>query len=173
MNSAIFIDKDGTLVDCKGYPEIIPVDKILENDVLEGLKYLQEKGYKLIIISNQPWIAKGRIAKEGIEEVFKSLVKKFHAKGIEITDYFYCPHQTSDNCECKKPKPKMIFDAAKKHDIDLQKSFFVGDMDKDVNAGKNAGIKTILVKTGKGKYFLDKVQPDFIIENLNAITTIL
>jgi len=173
MKGAIFLDKDGTLVDNSKYPEVIPSDEILENDVIEGLKYLQNKGYRLIIVSNQPSIAKGRLTKEEIENIFKSVVSKLNEKGVIIDDYFYCPHQSSDNCMCKKPKPSMILEAAKKHDIDLLSSYIIGDMDADVLAGKNAGVKSILVMTGNGKDFVGKVNADYVIKNLNEINKVI
>lgn len=173
MKRGIFLDKDGTLVDNSKYPEIIPSDKILEDEILEGLKYAQQKEYKLIIVSNQPFIAKGRLTKEETENIFKSVVSKLKEKGIIIDDYFYCPHQSSDNCSCKKPKPTLIFEAAKKHNIDLSKSFIVGDMDADILAGKNAGLKSVLVLTGNGKDFLGKVDADYVIKNLNEISKII
>lgn len=172
MNKALFLDKDGTLVDNSGYPEIIPKDILLKNDILEGLKYAQEKEYKLIIISNQPWISEKKLTKKETEEIFLSVINQLNNFGIKIHDYFYCPHQTSDNCDCKKPKPKMIFEAAKKHNINLEKSFMIGDMDTDINTAKNSKIKSILVKTGRGKDFLNQ-EANFIITNLNQIKEII
>jgi D,D-heptose 1,7-bisphosphate phosphatase len=172
MEKAIFLDKDGTLVDNWGYPEIIPTDDILEGHILQGLKHAQEKGYKMIIISNQPWIAKGKMTKKEVENVFKNLISKLEKKGIKIDDYFYCPHQSLDNCECKKPKPSMIFQAAKKHNINLSQSFMVGDSDFDIAAGKNARVKTALVLTGNGKNFLN-TEPDYILQNINELKNIL
>jgi D,D-heptose 1,7-bisphosphate phosphatase len=171
MIPAIFLDKDGTIVDNSGYPEIIPSDEILKQ-AMEGLKYLQERGFMLIIISNQPWISKSKLTKEKVEDIFQSVKTKLEKLGITITDYFYCPHQHSDNCDCKKPKPGLILKAREKYNIDLEKSYIVGDMDSDILLGKNLNIKTILVKTGRGKDFLD-TNPDFIIENLNSVKSIL
>lgn len=173
MNKAFFIDKDGTIVDNSKYPKIIPSDEILEDKVIEGLRYLEEKDYKLIIISNQPWISKGKMSKDEVEDIFKSLVKKLKDKGIKIEDYFYCPHKNEDECLCRKPKPGMILKAAEKHNIDLEKSFMIGDTDKDIIAGKEAGIKTILVETGHDKKFKSIVSPTYILKNLNEIARIL
>lgn len=170
---AIFIDKDGVLVDNSGYPEIIPTDKLLENDILEGLKYIKKKAYKIIIVSNQPWIAKNRISFEKIISLFDSVVNQLKQKHIFIDDYVFCPHQTSDNCNCKKPKPKMILDMSKKYDIDLINSYMIGDMDLDILTGKSAGTKTVLVLTGKGKEYQEKTNADYIIKNLNEIQRII
>lgn len=175
MNKAFFIDKDGTLVDNSGYPDIIPSDEILYEDVIEGLRHIQIKGYKIIIVSNQPWIAKGKMSREEVEDVFKSLIEKLSERKIKIDDYYYCPHQSSDNCDCKKPSPKMIFEAARKHNIHLIESYTVGDMDSDIYAGINAGTKTILVKTGRGKDFIGKLNDKVYktLNNLNEIRDVL
>ncbi|MBM3234122.1 HAD-IIIA family hydrolase [Candidatus Pacearchaeota archaeon] len=168
-NKAVFLDKDGVLVDNSAYPQI-PEDNLL--NVFNGLKYLQEKGYKLIIISNQPWISKKLRSIEQTEKIFKSIMNKLGEKGIFIDDYTYCPHQTSDKCGCKKPKIKLGLEMASKHRINLKHSFVIGDMEADINFGKNLGAKTILVKTGRGKDFLD-IEADYIIENLNEINKII
>ena len=108
MNKICFLDKDGTLVDNSQYPDIIPSDKILKDDIIEGLKYLQEQGYKLIIISNQSWISKGRHTEEQTENIFKSLIKQLELYNIHIEAYFYCPHLRTMQCECKKPNNKLM-----------------------------------------------------------------
>jgi len=183
MIKAIFLDKDGTLVDNSQYPEKIPSDELLESSVLDGLIHLQNKGFKLIIISNQPWIAKKRASLEQIENIFKSLINKLSEKQIIIHDYFYCPHQTSDNCNCKKPSPNLILKAAKKHNIDLSQSFIIGDSFKDILTGKNAKIKTILVTefsenllknfTEQEIKLQNNLNPDFKIKNINETTKII
>ncbi len=146
MNKAVFLDKDGTLVDDSCFPKEIPSDKILWDDVEKGLHYLQDQGYLLIIISNQGWIGTKRATYDQIDKHFQSVVKQLKEKGITITAYYFCPHATKDNCHCRKPSPFFVQEAAKKFKIDLTQSYFIGDTDKDIDAGKNAGIKTILVK---------------------------
>lgn len=172
MNKAFFLDKDGVLVDNSKYPEIIPTDELLEKDILKGLKHIQEKNYKLLIISNQPWISKKEKTKEETEQVFQSILKKLAERDIKIHDYFYCPHKEEDKCDCRKPKPKMILDAAEKHNIDLKQSFVVGDREKDIEAGKRAGTKTILVLSGESKTNKG-IEADFTIKNLNKINEII
>ena len=172
MHKAIFLDKDGTLVDCSGYPEIIPTHYLLENDILDGLIHLQNQGYTLIIISNQPWISNGRLTKDQVETIFNRLINKLLLKGVVIHDYFYCSHQSSDKCYCKKPSPFLLFQAARKYKLDLSQSYLVGDMHKDILAGKNAGVKTILVQTGCGKN-CSSIEADYVIKNLNAIKEVI
>jgi D-glycero-D-manno-heptose 1,7-bisphosphate phosphatase len=171
----VFLDKDGVIVDYSLYSEhkIIPTHQILEKEALEGLRYIIDRGYDIIIISNQPWISKNLISKEEVENGFQILIKKLKFHGIEILDYYYCPHQTSDKCYCKKPSPFFIYKAAEKYDINLFESFFVGDSESDIIAGQRAGLKTIRVETGCGKDFSNNTKSDFIIKNLNEIWRII
>tara|TARA_Y100000310_G_scaffold335438_1_gene417523 strand:+ start:6317 stop:6853 length:537 start_codon:yes stop_codon:yes gene_type:complete len=178
MNKAFFIDKDGTLTNYNVYSNPALAKEVLEDEIIfdqivDGLKHIQKKGYKLIIISNQPWISRGVVNYDDMEKLFQNLIKVLGNHGVKIDDYFYCPHQTLDNCECKKPKPKMILDAAKKYKINLKESYFVGDMDLDILAGQNAGTKTILVLTGCGNEFKNIVNPTYILKNLNHIKEII
>ncbi|MGC9309206.1 MAG: D-glycero-alpha-D-manno-heptose-1,7-bisphosphate 7-phosphatase [Candidatus Nanoarchaeia archaeon] len=169
--AVIFLDKDGTLVDNAGYPEKIPSDELLDN-IIEGLRYLQDKNYKLIIISNQPWISKNKLTKQEVEQIFSNLINKLNKQGIKILDYFYCPHQSSDNCNCKKPKPGLIHQAINKYNIDLNHSYIIGDMDSDIALAKNLGIPSILVLTGRGRDFMH-LSSDYVIENINQVKEIL
>ncbi len=167
---AIFLDKDGTLVDSSMYPNP-PGSKLLHNDIINGLRYAQEKGFELFIVSNQSWISKGKLTQEEVIETFESVIAQLKTHDIKITDYLFCPHKNDDYCHCKKPRPGMILELAKKHDIDLANSFIVGDFDEDIEAGKNAGVKTILTLTNTQTHYTNK--PDFIIKNLNEIWRVL
>ena len=173
MHKAIFLDKDGTLVSNHGYPQKIPTSQLLTEQVIAGLQHLQKQGYTLIIISNQPWIAKGIYSRTQVETIFDRLLAQLWFYGITIHDYFYCPHQSADNCSCKKPLPELIFKAARKHSIDLSQSYFFGDLVADVIAGKRAGVKTILVETGCGLQYSSEIKPDFVIKNINAIIEVI
>ena len=167
---AIFLDKDGTLVDNSMYPNP-PGSKLLHDDIINGLRYAQEKGFELFIVSNQSWISKGKLTQEEVIETFQSVSAQLKAHGIKITDYLFCPHKNEDYCHCRKPRPGMILDLAKKHDIDLANSFILGDFDEDIEAGKNAGVKTILTLTNTQTHYINK--PDFIIKNINEIWRVL
>lgn len=169
MVKAIFLDKDGTLVDNSGYPAIIPTDKLLYQDILVGLSWLQQQGYILILISNQSWIAKGRLSHAKVQAIFSSVQQQLQQNGILITDVFYCPHSRTDACLCRKPQPGLILRAAEKYGIDLRQSYMVGDREDDILAGKRAGVKTILVQTGCGENYTSPIIPDFIVLSLNHI----
>lgn len=172
LRKAIFLDKDGTLVDNSLYPVVIPSDKILKNEIVDGLLYLQKKGYVFIIISNQSWIAKGRMTMSEVEAVFRSVCLQLEAYGIFITAYYYCPHQRSDNCQCKKPKTYLVEKAALEHDLDLSQSFMIGDMDDDIVMGKAMGLKTVQVLTGKSMFRLESCA-DYVIQNINNVREVI
>ncbi len=167
---AVFLDRDGVLnkpviVNGKPYPpKSLNELEILEG-VKEGLEQLSELNLLLIVVTNQPDVARGLTTAKVVDEINNNLKQK-----LLIDDIFCCMHDNSDNCECRKPKPGLIFDAAKKWDIDLTSSFMIGDRWKDVEAGRRAGLKTILIEHQyKEKY--DK--PDFTCHNfLEAVNTI-
>ena len=173
MNKAVFLDKDGTLVDNSGYPEIIPKDKIYFKETLKGLKQFQKSGYKLLIISNQSWISKGRLTKEEVNQIFSSVISQYSKKGVDIDGFYYCPHQESDNCNCRKPKTGLLEKAVKDFKIDTKSSFIIGDREHDIIIGKKFGLKTCLVKTGEGKNYNSLVNPDYEAENINKIAEII
>lgn len=169
MEKAVFLDKDGTLVENSAYERGgIPTDDILRGDTLEGMRALTRAGYRLIIVSNQPWIVKGRMTEQQVVEVFESVVCQYQKLGVAIDGYYFCKHQTTDGCECKKPKTKLLEQAVDEHNIDLSRSYFVGDMDSDIIAGRNMGMTTCLVKTGLGTKYSSEVKPDFVADNVNA-----
>ena len=97
-------------------------------------------GFLLFIISNQPDIARGNIKKGTTEEINKILYEKLPIKEIK-----FCPHDDKDNCNCRKPKPGMIFELSKKYNVDLKQSYVIGDSWKDIKAAENAGVQSILI----------------------------
>lgn len=173
LHKAVFLDKDGTLVDDSFFPFILPSDTLLVDDILDGLRYLQQKGYKLIIVSNQSWVAKGRMTKDKVIAIFQSVCAKLQQHGITIDGYYFCSHRSSDGCSCHKPKPGMLLQAAEEHNLDLLQSYIIGDRYDDLAAGNNVGVKTILVQTGCGKDYNHDLKPDYSIKNVNAVKDIL
>jgi D-glycero-D-manno-heptose 1,7-bisphosphate phosphatase len=167
MEKAIFLDKDGTLVDNSGYPDVIPSDDIYFDRTVTGLRALQDAGFKLILISSQPWVARERMTIPEVDDVFKSVVSKYAEQGITIDDFYYCPHHRSDGCECKKPNTGLLEQAVDKFSIDTSRSYFVGDMEGDIITGRNFGLKTCLVRTGNGKDYDSNVQPDYDAADVN------
>lgn len=141
------------------------------DDALNSLKKLTDSGFKIIVISNQAGVGKGLMSLENLEAITIKLLSDVKTAGSKIEEIYYCIHKTDENCECRKPKPGLIYKAAEKYNINLSKTFLVGDNESDIEAGKNAGCKTILVLTGNAslKSFDElKTKPDFIEENLSA-----
>lgn len=143
MNRAVFLDRDGVineLVERDGrmVASWRVEDFKLKPGIVEAVKTFRGAGFKVIVVTNQPDIATGRTSWSTLEAM--------HAKMPELDDIMVCPHVDADNCECRKPKPGMLFLAAKKHNIDLSKSIMMGDSDTDMQAAKAAGVRGIKCK---------------------------
>jgi D,D-heptose 1,7-bisphosphate phosphatase len=150
IKKAVFFDRDGVVI--KDHDLLISKeDIILNQDILDLLKYLKKKGYLIFIITNQPVIARGMIDERGVEllnDFLNSLLNHL------INKFYYCPHHPNANlekyrkvCNCRKPESGMLFSAAKDFNISLKDSWMIGDMPSDIIAGKNAGCKTIMLKS--------------------------
>ncbi|MFD0794071.1 D-glycero-alpha-D-manno-heptose-1,7-bisphosphate 7-phosphatase [Mucilaginibacter litoreus] len=153
-SKAVFLDKDGTLIPDIPYnvnPELIT----LENNVVEGLKSLQEAGYKHIVVSNQSGVARGYFTEDRLLAVHEKMKALFVDNGLELYGFYYCPHHPEGitegydkDCSCRKPKPGMLLKAAKDLNIDLSQSWMVGDILNDVEAGNRAGCRSVLIDNG-------------------------
>ncbi len=175
LSKAVFLDRDGTLNYDPGYLGN-PNDLELFYDTGNVLAALKNKfQFKLIVISNQAGIARGIITEEQVISVNNELNKKLSEFNVQIDAFYYCPFHpdfsSEEDCLCRKPSPKMILDAANDLNIDLSKSYFVGDTAADIIAGLTVQLKTILVKTGKGAESISILQngnnfPSFVAENL-------
>ena len=143
-----FIDRDGVINKEIGY--LYEVEKFEFIDgVIEALRFIQSKGFKIIIITNQSGIGRGMYTREEFIDLNKWMIDFLSTKKVEILDVFYCPHTPDDNCTCRKPLPGMFLDAREKFDIEMDRSWSVGDKETDIQAAKSSGIKnTILVRSG-------------------------
>jgi len=139
---AIFMDRDGTIIHDVGYPRHPAQVKFLP-DVHETLSILQGKGYLLIIVSNQSGIGRGLLTKQEAESVHKEVVASLERSHIYLNAVHYCVHAPEEMCGCRKPSPEMILNAAKELDINLGRSFMIGDRENDIRAGKDAGCLAI------------------------------
>jgi D-glycero-D-manno-heptose 1,7-bisphosphate phosphatase len=145
---AVFLDRDGTVIVDPPDERVDRIDKIkLFPDTLEALKKLATLDYGIIFITDQAGIAEGRIDEAEFQRIHSLVLEMLVPSGIKILKTYMCPHSPEDNCECRKPKPTMILQAAKDFDIDLANSWMIGDHESDIQAGLRAGTKTILVKT--------------------------
>ncbi|WP_430813211.1 D-glycero-alpha-D-manno-heptose-1,7-bisphosphate 7-phosphatase [Carboxylicivirga sp. RSCT41] len=143
MNKAVFIDRDGVINNDEGHYYIHKVkDFKLNPGIIEGLKLLQDAGFKLFVITNQGGVAKGEYSEDDVEMVHGHFLQLMFDNDIRITDIYYCPHHESvEDCDCRKPKPGMINQACDEHQIDKASSYLIGDADRDVEAGNAAGLK--------------------------------
>ena len=172
---AVFLDRDGTINEDPGY--LGEPDKVkLFPDTGEALSILKNKlNFKLIVISNQSGIARGLITKGNVKAVNRKVNELLSNYNVKIDAFYYCPYHpefnTEEECSCRKPSPEMVLKAADDLKIDLSKSFFIGDAVSDIECGINAGVKTILVRTGYGNesfYTLQKLNkiPTFVANNI-------
>jgi D-glycero-D-manno-heptose 1,7-bisphosphate phosphatase len=144
-NRAVFIDRDGVLnkslvIDGKPYAPKTLDDFIIFPDISDAVKKLKKKGFILIVVTNQPDVGNGIVAREIVVSMNAILNNKFYFDSIKV-----CFHSQSDNCSCRKPKPGMLLEAASEFQIDLNKSFMVGDRKSDVDAGNEAGCYTFFI----------------------------
>lgn len=147
---AIFLDRDGTI--SAGIPKYERVDSIekvglLPNSV-KGLGLLATLDYLKFFVTNQAGLAEGLITRADFDAINDEVLKQIEPSDIHITETYVCPHGEGSTCDCHKPKPGLLFQAAEKYDIDLPNSWMVGDRLTDIQTGINAGTKTILVQTG-------------------------
>ena len=175
MNKIIFIDRDGVInKDPGGWTEHSYVTSWEEFHFLPGakeaLKKLFDKGYDIIIVSNQGGISKKYFSKVALDKITGNMLKEIEAAGGRIAKTYYCLHQDSDNCDCRKPKVGMFRQAERDLGIKAGGSYFIGDGKVDIEAGKAMGLKTALVLSGKTPSE-DVAQweekPDYIFKDLS------
>ena len=146
MNKAIFLDRDGVLNFERGYTHILEDFVILPN-VIEVLQLLIEKGYLLVVVSNQSGIAKGLYLQSETELLHHYLVDEFNEHGISLAEIYYCIHHPDvGNCICRKPNSLFVEKALARFNIDASQSYFIGDKERDTQAGEKAGVKGILIE---------------------------
>lgn len=151
MQKALFLDRDG-VINKRAQPGqyiLSPNDFVLLPGVLDAVKLAKSRGHIVIVVTNQQCVGKKLISEKELLSLFEHMKNLLGENGNSLVDaVYYCPHLATGNCACRKPKPKMFFDAAEKYGLDLGKSIFIGDFETDLQAGKAAGIPTFLVKEG-------------------------
>lgn len=147
---AIFLDRDSTVnIGVPKYERVDSIDKVeLLPNSLEALKILSRLDFLVFFVTNQLGIAEGLITENDFRNINCEVLRLIAPSGITITRTYVCPHSVDENCDCRKPKPRLLLDAAKEYDIDLSESYMIGDRVSDIGAGIGAGTKTILVQTG-------------------------
>lgn len=171
MRKAIFLDRDGVI------NKVIMRDgkasspwKLEEFEILPGVKEcleaFKEMGFLNIAFTNQPDVSRGFLEVEDLEKMHKIMKER-----LPIDEVKFCPHDNKDNCPCRKPKPGLILEAAKKYSIDLKRSYVIGDSWKDIKAGKAAGCKTFLLRREYNKDY--QKDYDFEVYNLKETVDII
>ncbi len=156
MKKAVFLDRDGVIIEDSGYIDNIEDVKFFPFTV-EVLKKLNEH-YELFIVTNQSGIGRKLITQEGVERVHEYILDELRKNHIHIKEIYCCPHINEDKCVCKKPNPFFIQEAEKKHNIDIKKSFVIGDHPSDVEFAVSAGATGIYVLTGHGEKHLSELK---------------
>lgn len=148
----VFLDRDGTINERP--PKACYVEKPEDFKWLpnaqKALKLLKEKGYEIYLISNQPGIARGNLDEKMLNKIHEKMENDLKKAGVRLDGIYICPHNWDEGCECRKPKPGLIFQAQKEHSINLTKSVLIGDDERDIEAGKAAGVnKCFLINDEK------------------------
>ena len=175
MMRVVFLDRDGVINEYPGDAGYVTSwgGFCFLPGVKKALNRLTEAGYKIFIVSNQAGVAKGIYSKKALDEITRNMLEEIAESGGSICGVYYCIHRDEDNCSCRKPKVGLLERALEEYKIPkgvLNRSFFVGDSIKDIQAGQSAGCKTILVFSGKekpGNQINWLVQPDFTVANLS------
>lgn len=180
MQKSFFLDRDGVINVEKHYL-YLSKDFEFVDGIFDLCHAAVQAGYCLIIVTNQSGIARGYYSEQQFHDLMSWVMNEFSKRNLTITDVFYCPHHRDHGkgkyrveCTCRKPQPQMLFDAAKKHDLNLSESIFVGDKLSDILAGKAACVgKTALVGTGHVVSEQAKISADVFANSLKELKEIL
>lgn len=179
---AIFLDRDKTLIDDPGYLDHPDGVRLLPG-VAEGLRRLKAAGYRLVVVTNQSAIARGKVTVTGLEAIHAELRQQLAASGVELNAIYYCPYHPDGivspynrEHEERKPAPGMLLRAATEMELDLSKSWMIGDRLRDIQAGRRAGCRTVLVRsdsTEPAGDFVRDDRPDFVTDGLLAAADLI
>ena len=165
-NIAVFLDRDGTINEEVGYLDSLDKLKIIPS-AYEAIRLINESGMKVVVISNQAGVARGFFTEDFVKITHEYLQTALRQQGATIDNFYYCPHHPTEgiepyrkDCNCRKPAPGMLLRAVQDLNIDLTRSYLVGDRFNDMEAGKKIGVRGILVKTGFGQSLLQDDGPD-------------
>jgi D-glycero-D-manno-heptose 1,7-bisphosphate phosphatase len=150
LRAAVFLDRDGTILDEVGYLNHPSRFRMLAG-AAEAIARLNAANYPVIVVSNQSGVGRGYFPESVVTDVNTLMQKALEMGGAKLAGIYYCPHAAPEDCECRKPKTGMVLRAAAVHGIDLNRSFFVGDRHSDIELGHAAGGKSILVRSGYGE----------------------
>ena len=184
MPRAVFLDRDGTLIEESGYLDRLE-RLIFFPFTVDAVRLLNRAGFSVVVVSNQSGVARGLLSEAFVRETHQFIARRLEQGGASIEAFYYCPHhpdgvveQYRKTCDCRKPLPGLFRAAASDLDLDLHRSFVVGDRWQDIDAGKSVAARTVLVRTGYGPVTLatrrDDGGADAVTENLmEAVSWIL
>jgi D-glycero-D-manno-heptose 1,7-bisphosphate phosphatase len=180
MNRAIFLDRDGVIIENVDTYVRSWEDVAVLPGAFEALARLRNSRYKIVLVTNQSVVGRGIIPLREALEINDRLIRLARDAGGRVDSVFICPHAPEENCDCRKPKPGLFLQAAAQLSLDLENSVMIGDALTDIEAGQNAGIRTnILLKTGRGAIQADlpaarRLTPFYTYENLtDAVNNLL
>jgi len=157
MTPAVFLDRDGTLIEEAGYLERLE-RMVFFPYAVDAVRALNRSGFSVVVITNQAGIARGIVKEAFVADAHRAISEKMAAGGARIDAYYYCPHYSTGTvtryvmaCDCRKPQPGMLHRAAADLDLDLARSFVVGDRWHDVGAARAVGARGVLVRSGLGR----------------------
>ncbi|MCS4034091.1 D-glycero-D-manno-heptose 1,7-bisphosphate phosphatase [Salinibacter ruber] len=146
----VLLDRDGVLNVDRSHSVRDRSEFKLIDGAPEAVNTINAKGYRVIVVTNQACVGRGDIDPEELDMIHHILQRKIHSAGGEIDDVYVCPHVDADECACRKPRPGLLLQAQRDYGFDLDRTFFVGDDDRDMRAAQNAGASPAVVRTGKG-----------------------
>jgi D,D-heptose 1,7-bisphosphate phosphatase len=173
MDKAVFLDRDGVINVDNHYVHKVEDFEFIKGSV-KAMKRLSDSPYKLIVITDQSGIGRGYYTKQDMITVHAHMEQELDKAGVKIDALYYCEHAPEDKCDCRKPGIANLEKAAEGFNLDLTNSWFVGDKTRDIQTGKNAGCKTILVQTGKSGRDKDfDVKPDYTVKDLKDASIVI
>lgn len=190
---AVFVDRDGVINEIAWNEDIEQLDSPLSVEqfeflpgAIEGLRKIQEKGYYIFVVTNQPSAAKGKTTLKNLYDINTYMIDYLSKQGVVIDDLYMCPHYTKElpltkekflikNCDCRKPKPGLIYRALRKYNVELSESYMIGDSCTDVQAGDAVGLKTIFLGDIKCDLCkkLGDLNPTYIASNLESASDLI
>jgi D-glycero-D-manno-heptose 1,7-bisphosphate phosphatase len=171
--SVALLDRDGTIIEDRHYLAD-PAGVMLLPGAAAGLRTMQSVGVRLVVVSNQSGVGRGRITPEQLDAVTGQFDTCLKEAGVTLAGIYICPHTEADQCDCRKPAPGLALRAARDLGLDLGSAVVVGDKAADLGLGNNLGVPTFLVLTGEGRTTLAEspVRPDYVVDDLAAAARI-
>lgn len=176
---AVFIDRDGVLIDEVNYLSHPRQLKLLRGSA-DAVRRLRAAGFKVVVVSNQSGVARGYFTLKRLREIHTALRAMLAKKGVRLDGLLFCPHHPDGTvarfaraCACRKPQPGMLRQAAYRWKASMKESFMVGDTEADVAAGRRAGCRTVLVRTGHGSRKKVTTRPDAVAADLAAAADLI